>query len=127
MKRSLLAVTALLAVGCGYNSSSELGAEAQDATTENVRNIEGQWNTALLRTFDVKDTFKFLDSDESVVKYFAWDRCEDGGIAAGAHPTYRGGSDEAYQIAEKILKTLNDDKTAGAPTVTLDDIKIDCK
>ena len=88
--------------------------------------LEGRWNTALLRSYDVTETFEFNDEQLSIVANFMWARCEDGGVSAGGHPTYRGGSREAYRIARTILRFLNSDKKAGESDVTMDDILIPC-
>ncbi len=92
-----------------------------------TKSLERRWNTGLLRSFTVADTFDFLGTQSAVISYFTWVRCEDGGFAGGAHPTYRGGSEEAYQIAEKILNAVNTDKSKDEPVITLDDINIDCE
>jgi hypothetical protein len=115
----------LILITCSIGSLS-IQALASPDDSNVSRSLEGRWNTALLRTFDVDDSFIFLGEQASVISNFTWTRCEDFGTDAGAHPTYRGGTREAYEVAEKILRFVNSDRRGSEQKVTLDDINISC-
>jgi hypothetical protein len=89
------------------------------------RDLEGRWNTALLNTHKSSDTFDFLGQTASIIDFFKWNRCE-GGVYAGAHPTFRGGSAEAYEIARKVLVFVNSDRKPGEAEVSLEDLAVKC-
>lgn len=102
------------------------------AATLDQRTLELEWNTALLRTYNSADTFD-LHGDGSVqasiIDFFRWHRCGDPGVVfGGAHPTYRGGTDEAYSIAHSILQTLNKERNISTDgPVIMEDLDVPCQ
>ena len=97
------------------------------AGDEGGRTLEDRWNTALVRTIDVDETFVFFEGEpeKNIIRYFVWDRCEEA-YSAGAHPTLRGGTSSAYAVATRILANLNSEIPEGKKKYTLDDLLVEC-
>jgi hypothetical protein len=103
-----------------WMSSVALGGEA-------CRTVEDRWNTSLLRTISIDETFINFDKEANAIESFIWVRCEEGRIVGGSHPTFRGGDASAYAIVNRVLATVNSDLQSGDKEISLDDLKIDCR
>jgi len=80
---------------------------------------KNRWNTALLRVYDSSDTYDSEITDTiKIIELFKWQKC------FGAHPTYMGGSEEVYAIAEKIIEVANEG-AEGDSVMTLDDLDVE--
>ncbi len=101
------------------------GSQASHAETTN-RSTSERWNKALVEKIGADEIFTFIGDQRNVRAAFIWWPCGDYQPVGGAHPTVRGGSREAYQIAQRVLDQANFEKRPSEPNLILDDLLIDC-